>query len=152
MSSLAQKPESGLKLADVVEFDPVAQPWNKLGDVNRFSKFHAKFWGKSMPGEGEQAWHNLQSADGDVTMGDGDDDADDEFLPGCYELDVDPNPVSDVDTIWIRAEYIRAYDYTESRYDLCYKRRKAQAIVFTGHPGAGELGCLIFSGHIFDCR
>jgi len=37
--------QSGLKLADVVEFDPVAQSWNKLGGVNRFSKFHAKFWG-----------------------------------------------------------------------------------------------------------
>ena len=150
MSSLGQIPESGLKLADVIKFASYAEPWHKVDDDSRFGKFHAKFWGKSMPpGEGEQA---LQSADGDETMGDGDDDADDEFLPGCYELDVDPNPVSDVDTIWIRAEYIRAYDYTESRYDLCYKRRKAQAIVFTGHPGAGELGCLIFSGHIFDCR
>jgi len=97
-----------------------------------------------MPGEGEQArtWHNLQSEDGDVTMGDGDDDADDELVPGCYELDVDPSPVSDVDTIWIRAEYIRAYNYTESRYDRCYKRRRA-AVVFTGHPGTGEWGCLL---------
>jgi len=100
-----------------------------------------------MPGEGE-AWHNLQSADSDVSMGDGDDYADDEFLPGCYELDVDPNPVSHVITIWIRAEYIRAYNYAESRYDLCYKRSQAQAIVYTGHPGGGECGCLIFSGHI----
>ena len=42
------------------------------------------------------AWHNLQSVDRDVIMGaDGDDDADDELVPGCYELDVDPNPVSD---------------------------------------------------------
>jgi len=150
MSSLTQKPESGLKLAEVVEFN--GEPWNKVVAGSRFSKFHAKFWGKSMPGEGEQAWHNLQSADDDVTMGDGDDDADDELVPGCYELDVDPNPVSYVDTIWIRAEYIRAYNYTESRYDLCYKRRRAQSIVFTGQPGTGECGCLIFSCHIFDCR
>jgi hypothetical protein len=152
MSSLAQKPESGLKLADVVKFASYAEPWHKVDDDSRFGEFYAKFWGKSMPGEGGQAWHNLQSADGDVTMGDGDDDADHELLPGCYELDVDPNPVSDVDTIWIRAEYIRAYNYTESRYDLCYKRRRAQAIVYTGQPGSGECGCLIFSGHIFDCR
>ena len=150
MSSLAQKPESGLKLAEVVKF--FGEPWNKVVAGSRFSKFHEKFWGKSMLGEGEQARHNLQSADGDVTMGDGDDDADDELLPGCYELDLCPNPVSDVDTIWIRAEYIRAYNYTESKYDLCYKRRRAQAIVYTGQPGSGECGCLIFSGHIFDCR
>ena len=38
-------------------------------------------------------------------MGDGNDDAgdaedaDDELIPGCYELDVDPNLASDVDTI-----------------------------------------------------
>lgn len=85
-----------------------------------------------------------------MTMGDGDDDAqdaDDELIPGCYELDVDPNFASDV-----RAEYIRAYNYIESRYDLCYRRRRAQAIVCTGHPRIGECGCLIFSGHIFDCR
>jgi len=97
MSSLAQIPESGMKLADVVEF--IGEPWNKLVAASRFSKFHAKFWGKSMPGEGEQAWPNLQSADVDVTMGDGDDDADNEVIPGCCELDVDPNPVSDVDMI-----------------------------------------------------
>ena len=145
MSSLAQIPESGMKLADVVEF--IGEPWNKLVAASRFSKFHAKFWGKSMPGEGEQAWPNLQSADVDVTMGDGDDDADNEVIPGCCELDVDPNPVSDVDMIWIRAEYLRVYHYTESRYDLCYKRRKAQAVVYTGQPGSGECGSYIFRSH-----
>ena len=105
MLSLAQKPESGLKLAEVVEF--IGEPWNKVVAGSRFSKFHAEFWGKSMLGEGEQAQHNLQSADSDMAK---DDDADDEVLPGCYELDVYPNPVSDVDMIWIRAEYIRAYN------------------------------------------
>ena len=40
--------ESGLELADVVEFDPVAQPWNKLGGGNHFNKFHAIFWMKTL--------------------------------------------------------------------------------------------------------
>jgi len=151
--SLTQKPESGLKLADVVEFDPLAQPWNKLGGGNRFSMFHARFWGKSMVDE-EREWLNLKtqsadhSTDDDVIMDDGYDedtdvDGDDEFIPGCYELDISPNPVSDVSKIWIRADYIRVYKYTESRYDLCYKRRRAQAVVYTGHPGTGEWGCLL---------
>ena len=122
--SLIQTPESGLKLADVVRFSRIAQPWNKLDDDERFSEFHAKFWGKSMVDE-EREWLNLQSAshsmdDDDVIIDDeydedrddADADGDDEFTSGCYELDVDPNPASDVDTIWIRAEYIRAYNYT----------------------------------------
>ena len=124
---LTQKPESGLKLADVVEFDPIAQPWNKFGGSSRFSKFHAKFWGESMVDE-EREWLNLktQSPDhstDDVIM----DDTDDEFISGCYELDISPNPVSDVEKIWIRADYIRVYKYTESKYNLCYKRRRAQS-------------------------
>jgi hypothetical protein len=155
--SLIQKPESGLKLADVVEFDPVAQPWNRLGGGNRFGKFHAKFWGKSMVDE-EQEWLNLRtrskshSTDDDVIMDDGydedrddtDADGDDEFIPGCYELDVSPNPVSRLSKIWIRAEYIRVYKYTESRYDLCYSRGNAHAVVYTGHPGTGEWFVYIF--------
>ena len=124
--SLTQKPESGLKLADVVEFDPVAQPWNKLGGSNRFSKFHAKFWGKPL-GDEEREWHNFQSeshSTDNAIMDDQDtDDVEtdtDELISGCYELDISPNPVSesDVSKIWIRADYIRVYKYTESRYDL----------------------------------
>ena len=150
--SLIQKPESGLKLADVVEFVRAAQPWNKIDDGHsRFVEFHAKFWGKSMVDE-EQEWLNLRtrskshSTDDDVIMDDGydedrddtDADGDDEFIPGCYELDVSPNPVSRLSKIWIRAEYIRVYKYTESRYDLCYSRGNAHAVVHTGHPGTGE--------------
>jgi len=62
------------------------------------------FWGKACRVR-ENKPSTLQSADGDVTMGDGNDDAgdaedaDDELIPGCYELDVDPNLASDVDTI-----------------------------------------------------
>jgi hypothetical protein len=152
--SLIQKPESGLKLADVVRFNRIAQPWNKLEDDDRFGEFHAKFWGKSMVDE-EEEWHNLQSShttDDDVIMDDGydkdtddtDADTDHEFIPGCYELNISPNPVSDFSKIWIRADYIRVYKYAESKYDRCYKYRKAQAVVLTGQPGTGECACLIF--------
>ena len=147
--SLTRKPESGIKLADVVKLASYAQPWHKVDDDSRFSEFHAKFWGKSMVDE-EQEWLNLKtqspdrSTDDDVIMDDGyDEDPDaDEFIPGCYELDVSPNPVSDVSKIWIRAEYVRIYKYAESRYELCYERGKAQATVVTGQPGNGECVCL----------
>jgi len=74
--SLVQIPESGLKLADVVRFDQAAQPWNKVDDDNRFSKFHVKFWGKSMDDE-EREWV-LHSTDDDVIMDYGDNDGDDD--------------------------------------------------------------------------
>jgi len=150
--SLTQKPESGLKLADVVKFASYAQTWHKVDDDSRFSKFHAKFWGKSMVDE-EREWLNLKtqssdhSMDDDVIMDDGydedtDADGDDE---GCYELDISPNPVSDVSTIWIRADYIRIFNYTESAYDICYEHRKAQAVVYTGQPGIGECDVVRFT-------
>jgi hypothetical protein len=95
------------------------------------------------------------STDDDVIMDDGDEDPDDgrhdeddddEFIPGCYELDIRPKPCFGLSKIWIRADYIRVYKYTESRYDLCYKRRKAQAVVYTGQPGTVS-ALSIFSGH-----
>ena len=149
---LTQKLESGLKLADIVKFASYAQTWHKVDDNSRFSKFHAKFWGKSMV-DMEREWLNLKSqpldhsTDDDVIMDDGydedpDADGDTEFIPGCYELDISPNPVSDVSKIWIRADYIRIFNYTESAYDLCYERHKAQAVVYTGQPGIGECDCL----------
>jgi len=149
----SQIPESGLKLVDVVKFNTLTQPWQKLDSDDRFSEFHAKFWGKSMADD-EREWRNLTTLPSDhsgddismdyeygdtgVTDADMDVDVSDEFIPGCYELDISPNPVSDVETIWIRADYVRVYNYTESKYDLCYKRRRAQGVVITGQPGGGE--------------
>lgn len=152
--SLTQKPESGMKLDEVVTFtSSIAQPWKKVHDHGRFCMFHAKYWGKSLDDE-EREWNNLQSNvdgdDDDVIVDSGGDeendgrdvDGDDDFVPGCFELNIDPNPVSDDTEIWIRADYIRFYDYTERRYDDCYKRRKAQAVVLTGQPGIGACVCL----------
>jgi hypothetical protein len=150
--SLIQVQESGLKLAEVVQFSRISQPWDKVDDNHRFSEFHAKFWGKSMDDE-EREWLDLNahsrddSTDDDVIIDDGDDgdtdtDEDGELIPGCFELEISPNPVlDDVSKIWIRADYIRVYEYAEARYDLCYRRRKAQAVVVTGQPGIGEYDC-----------
>ena len=35
-------------------------------------------------------------------------------------------------------DYLRIYEYAETKYNLCYHRRKAQAVVVTGPPGIGE--------------
>ena len=145
-----QIPESGLKLADVVKLEPFAQPWIKLEGNNRFTAFHLKFWGKSMDDD-EREWKSQFQSQKHSTDDDGDDDTDDEdvddeLIPGCCELDISPSPVSDISTIWIRADYVRIYKYAESKYDLCYERRKAQALVITGQPGIGEYSRLYLQG------
>jgi hypothetical protein len=101
--SLTQKPESGLKLTEVVHFHSTTEPWKKLDVDDRFSKFHSKFWGKGMVDE-EREWLNLKtqsldhSTDDDVMMDDvydeeiddtdvdtdAGEDEDDEFIPGCF--------------------------------------------------------------------
>jgi hypothetical protein len=144
--SLTQKPESGMKLNDVVTFSSIAEPWKKSPDHSRLALFHAKFWGKSSDDE-ELEWNNLQSnvdGDDDVIMDSGGDeekdgtdvDGDDD-IPGCFKLNI--NPVSDDTKIWIRADYIRFYDYTE-RYDK--RPIKAQAVILQGQPGIGECVCV----------
>jgi hypothetical protein len=148
--SLIQVQESGLKLAEVVQFHSTTEPWKKLDIEDRLSRFHAKFWGKSMDDE-EREWLDLNAHSRDDSTDDGDDegtgdtdtdtDEDGELIPGCFELEISPNPFLDVSNIWIRADYIRVYEYAEARYDLCYRRRKAQAVVITGQLGIGECDC-----------
>ena len=39
--------------------------------------------------------------DEDTDDAETDTDADDEFIPGCYELDISPNPVSKFKFVWL---------------------------------------------------
>lgn len=157
LMSLTQIPESGLKLAQVVDF--FGKPWTKLEEDSRFSRFHAKFWGRGTDDDAalDSKTQSRNHSAGDVTMddasgdtddtdadADSDSDADDELTSGCHELDVSPNPISDEPKIWIRADYLRIYKCVESRYDLCYKRCKAQSVVLTGQPGNGACVVCIF--------
>ena len=67
-------------------------------------------------------------------------DLDDDIIPGCYMLDIDlkgfPYP-----KIWIRADYIRVFNYLQVVYDRPRLHDIAPAVVITGQPGIGE--CLI---------
>ena len=84
--SLTQKPVSGLKLAEVVEF--IGEPWEKLKDISRFSQFHAKFLGKSMVDE-EREWLNMKIQSLDYSTDD------DVIMDSTYDEDTDD---TDVDT------------------------------------------------------
>ena len=104
----------------------------------------------------EQEWLKTQfldrSPDHDMVMGsssdvidnesDGgdEDERDDDYVPGCYELDIGENPFLWRSKIWVRADYIRVYEAIESRYNFCYFSNTPQSVVLTGHPGTGECG------------
>jgi hypothetical protein len=129
----------------------------KLSDSSRFSQLHSRFWGKSMEME-ERHWvQNNPSIPKAYSQGakmdvDGDTDSDtdaeenfdrnsdDDFIPGCHVLDTAPFPEG---KIWIRAEFIRIFDYI-----LKYFERddgalddSPKAVILTGQPGIGECQC-----------
>jgi hypothetical protein len=141
--------ESGSDFASVVHVTKRLAPWRKLNDKDPLALLHAKFWGKSMAIE-EQEWLRAQSHDssmsGDDPMEeDVDDDLDedvyydldetDDVIPGCCLLDVG----GDLPKIWVRADYIRIYDFLEAHYKKSPAPSfRAPAAVVTGQPGIGQ--------------
>ena len=141
--------ESGSDFASVVDADQDPTAWRKVRDADSLTRLHAKFWGKSMAVE-EQEWRSGQSGDPararhedqdeDDPM-DEDVDEDDDIIPGCYLLDLGMN----VPKIWIRADYIRIYDFLEDYYNESPEPSfRAPAAVITGQPGVGQFQCLCF--------
>ena len=63
-------------------------------------------------------------------------DEDEDIIKGCHVLDIG---VRTIKKIWVRAEYIRAYDYFEKHYDAAAKVELEPGAVLTGQPGIGEL-------------
>ncbi|KAF8460690.1 hypothetical protein DFH94DRAFT_700271 [Russula ochroleuca] len=80
--------------------------------------------------EEEKAWHEQQSISdpssnnqspeeksGENTL----ESKDDDITPGCYVLDID-NELIGIKRIWVRAEYIRIYDFLVEYYEEIHKR------------------------------
>jgi hypothetical protein len=132
-------------------------PWQKHPSNSPLTQLHVKFWGKTMADE-ERDWRNAQppiggeidveDQCGDERMDeDGDDiggdegertDVEDDFIPGCYALDINIEGI-ECSKIWIRADYIRIYDYLKIRYTTpSYPPGRAPAAVLTGQPGIGK--------------
>jgi hypothetical protein len=73
----------------------------------------------------------------DVDENDGTDPGDD-IIPGCYVLDIDIEGL-EFSKIWIRADYIRIYNYLEIHHrEPGIPQGQAPAAVITGQPGIGE--------------
>ena len=130
----------------VVRFAPQGQ-WPKIANHQPFAQLHAKFWGISMLHE-EQEWRNSQqpiSAVGDELETDDRMDMDFDLndvgadvIPGCYVLNIDIEGI-ERSKIWIRADYIRVYNYLETINDGTSKAEGvAPSATITGQPGIGE--------------
>ena len=139
------------------------RPWPRLdGDVT-LALLHAKFWGTNMAAE-EQQWLNAQqtspatgsefglrdqegekhvdAVDNEVVDETMDEattmDPDDDIISGCYMLDIDIKGLR-LSKLWIRAEYIRVFNFVNVYYDRPTVAGKAPCVVVTGQPGIGEL-------------
>jgi hypothetical protein len=137
---------------------------NLLSGDHALAQLHTKFWGKSMAEE-EQQWLATEAIpapipatrgelgddlmdDGDERMDEGDledgeertnvTDLEDDFTAGCYFLDIGIENIQN-EKLWIRAEYIRMYDYVEAHYKHPGSPKdRPPAVVITGQPGIGK--------------
>jgi hypothetical protein len=113
----------------------------KADDNTPLALFHEKFWGKSMKDE-ESEWRKSQirtDQDQDETTNQEEiTDMDDDIIPGCYALDISI-PRIPVSHLWIRADYIRVFNYFQAFYDKHAKpMAKVPSGVLTGQPGIGK--------------
>jgi len=90
------------------------------------AQLHSKFWGMSMEVE-ESEWRRTQTPYESQL----------EVHPGCYVLDIGIKHLPFL-KVWIRAEYIRIFDYVERHYNHDRVHNLAPSIVVTGQPGIGE--------------
>jgi hypothetical protein len=118
------------------------QTWKAEDDETSLALFHKRFWGKSMNDE-ESEWHRSQiriDQDQDEIT-----DMDDDIIPGCYVLDISI-PGMQVSHLWIRADYIRVFNFFQTFYDdYARPMAKVPSCVLTGHPGIGESACIASS-------
>ena len=89
------------------------------------AQFHAKFWGV----EEEGGLSDNMEVD-DLTADDH------EISPRCYVLDTGVQGVEDM--IWVRADYIRMFEFAEKFYAESVPNPLSPCLVITGQPGIGK--------------
>ncbi|KAI0280169.1 hypothetical protein BGY98DRAFT_964997 [Russula aff. rugulosa BPL654] len=133
---------------------------SSLSSVVSFpDSLHSKFWGTNMQEE-EEAWRAKErlspapcqcdnNRKPNENPGNGTDESEDEdedtVLPGCYVLDINNDGI-DLKSIWVRAEYIRIYDYLVEHYNEQINHGgRAPSAVITGQPGIGKSTWLYYA-------
>ncbi len=106
-----------------LEFDSVVRAavhlpsWLQLNnDRDPLVQLHSKFWGKNLTYEEPESSNSQPHAESRFTDEDErmDVDGDDDVIPGCAIFNIGINGLP-FPRIWIRADYIRVYDFLESR-------------------------------------
>jgi hypothetical protein len=137
--------ESRSDFASVVRVADYLAPWLKLTIDEPLAQLHRKFWGTSMVDEAQE-WRNGQlpipalggELGGEDQRMDVDvDDVDDNIISGCYVLNIDVEGL-EFSKIWIRADYIRVYNFLETRNSSSRPVGRAPGAILTGEPGIGE--------------
>jgi len=149
-----QQPD--LDFASVVRVAAHLPNWSQIGeDDDPLVQLHSKFWGKTLTCEDPEPSKAAKSELTDVDKGMRvDDQVDDDFIPGCAILNIGIDDLP-FQKIWIRADYIRIYDYIENRETPSrLTNLLPPAAVVTGHPGTGEFFLSIWNTptHIYMRR
>ncbi len=130
---------SDLDLASVVRVTTHHPKWTLLDDDEPLTLLHSKFWGKSLIFEEPPRRNSRRD---EAQRMDVDDDDDDDVIPGpsILNIDIDGLPFS---KIFIRADYIRIYNFLDHREISRFPNGLAPAAVLTGQPGNGEFPLLV---------
>ena len=102
---------------------------NKVHLDDPLTQFHKKFWGK----EEKVRWSDDVEVDADG----------DDIGPHCYPEDIGIQGIEE--KIWIRADYIRIFEYAQKFYaeSLSNPQPLSPCLVITGQPGIGEFADVI---------
>ncbi|EGO02970.1 hypothetical protein SERLA73DRAFT_70446 [Serpula lacrymans var. lacrymans S7.3] len=99
--------------------------WNLLDEDNPFAAFHRKFWGKDMSFDGQSE----RGADKYVV----EEMNEAQLVEGCHVIHVDIDALCT--KLWVRAEYLRVYEYLQAVYNGRKKHESGLTVVLTGQPG-----------------
>ncbi|KAF8506809.1 hypothetical protein F5888DRAFT_37159 [Russula emetica] len=116
-------------LASVFLDEDDSASWSKLKDSHELSQLRSKFWGKFSEEEAKE-WRELHPTVND--------DRNDDIGPGCYGLDLGIK--FKCSKLWVRQDYIRAYNYCRERHEEgpSDETEMARSVVITGQPGIGK--------------
>jgi hypothetical protein len=117
----------------------VGSNWRRIADWNShkapldapLTQFHAKLWGV----EEEGGLNDNMEVDDSTADGN-------EINPRCYVLDIGIRGVED-GKIWVRADYIRMFEFAEKFYAESLSNPESPCLVITGQPGIGVLLMLL---------
>ncbi|KAH9995526.1 hypothetical protein BJV77DRAFT_223386 [Russula vinacea] len=104
----------------------------KFSKGHLLAELHATYWGK------KDTEDHQQLSDCELSE-------DDDIINGCHVLNINNQAIKMGNNIWVRAEYIRIYDFLLDFYNQkagpmgdSFMSKQSPAAVITGQPGIGK--------------